>query len=128
MKNRPTPAVEKPTMLDIAWAAGIFEGEGHVSVSGTSLKVAVTQKDDWLPCRLRDLFGGLIYKHKARPINEWVVSGPRARGFIFTIFAFLSPRRKEQTRKALNGSAKCISRSERLRQLRRKGTIWQRSS
>lgn len=96
------PSVQSPTLSDISWAAGIYEGEGHIQKpppDGHSQRVCVAQKDLWLLRRLKKLFGGSIY---LRPrCSYWYISGKRARGFAFTIYSFLSPWRKLQIRKAL---------------------------
>ena len=94
-----------PTPLDIAWAAGIYEGEGHALVANEtrSASIGVTQKDEWLLLRLKELFGGSIYRdpmHK-RPCSVWCVTGARARGFAMTIFSFLSPRRQTRIKEML---------------------------
>lgn len=100
-RHRPT---EHPTVKDIAWAAGIFEGEGHVnSRKGSSLYVGIGQKEPWLVHRLKALFGGGVIHYRTATSPEywrWQVNGPRARGFMLTIFEFLSPRRKDQFLKA----------------------------
>lgn len=97
-----------PTLLDIAWAAGIFEGEGHARGGRThpgggkdyTTYVCVTQKHPWLCFRLKALFGGTVYtyKHKYKETlgeyHRWVLSGPRARGFLMTVYKFLSPENK----------------------------------
>jgi len=91
---------QKPTVQDIYWAAGIYEGEGTCNNPKNSEKVAVSQKDTWLLYRLQELFGGAIYPdHK--PCSVWNLSGARARGFLQTIYMLLSPRRQEQIRKCL---------------------------
>lgn len=99
-----------PTMLEIAWAAGIFEGEGS-SNRGSTEMVRVGQKDKWLVERLRDLFGGKIYfknGHATAPSDgvlriwqswQWYLAGARARGFLMTIYPYLSPWRQAQTRR-----------------------------
>jgi hypothetical protein len=102
---------EHPTLLQIAWAAGVFEGEGHcrryfndkAKISRGSELVTVGQKDPWLCPRLRDLFGGTVRRHRRQNIewHVWTLHGARARGFLMTIFTFLSPRRKQQVREAL---------------------------
>lgn len=96
------PATATPTSLDIAWAAGIYEGEGHC---GRRYYAEVTQKDGWVPQRLAELFGGAAeqtaFKHGI--YWRWWITGTRARGFLMTIYMFLSPRRKEQVRIALRG-------------------------
>jgi hypothetical protein len=103
-KRKPT---EHPTMMQIAWAAGCYEGEGSVlprnsAYGGKSPIVSLTQKDDWLCARLRALFGGQVrkYQMRGRFYNYWRLTGPRGIGFLMTIYSFLSPRRKEQVRVA----------------------------
>lgn len=98
-------AVESPTILDIAWAAGIYEGEGHVQRQYQRQRCCVTQKDTWILEKLKRLFGGSIYTAKTgAKCSAWYISGPRARGFLYTIFCFLSPRRKQQILEKL----KCV--------------------
>lgn len=89
--------VAQPTMQAIAWAAGIFEGEGSTDKHGT---VAIVQKDPWILHRLCSLFGGEVKPYKWKPqaklYYHWRLHGGRARGFLLTIFTYLSPRRHEQ--------------------------------
>ncbi len=96
--NAPT---EKPTSHDIAWAAGIYEGEGHIEYDRCEA-VRIGQNGPWLPERLRALFGGRV---SARPSRSnfyiWISSGARARGFIMSVYGLLSPRRQLQARKAM---------------------------
>ena len=108
--NPSRPASLRPTVLDIAWAAGIFEGEGNCNLDGTTTRATVTQKDRWLLDRLSDLFGGNVHERRAQyvlvngkrtTVTSWGLYGARARGFLMTIYLFLSPRRKEQVRRAL---------------------------
>lgn len=106
-------ATERPTIHDICWAAGIYEGEGSVVSSskrkGRHGSVMIGQKDPWLGERLKALFGGTItVQHqktagRSEPITMyyWGISGARARGFLMTIYQFLSPRRQERIREAL---------------------------
>ena len=94
-----------PTTLDIAWAAGIYEGEGTCQRTTTE-KVQVGQKNHWLCARLRALFGGWVFEYKSGPNlghQRWVLTGPRARGFLLTIFTFLSPHRQKQVMVTLRG-------------------------
>lgn len=95
-------ATVTPSGRDIAWAAGIYEGEGNVGVSDERyIRVLVTQKDTWLLFRLQKLFGGRVSARDKRACHYWAASGPRARGFIYTIFPYLSPRRQNQLKAAL---------------------------
>ena len=86
-------AVCRPSLLDIAWAAGIYEGEG--SVQRNTGAVGICQKDKEILLRLTKLFGGSISSCGNRPLFQWHISGARARGFLLTIFSFLSLRRKQ---------------------------------
>lgn len=100
-------AVRKPTAIDVAWAAGIYEGEGscitnHNGTGNKSFVVSVNQKDPELLYRMREMFGGSIklcnrkFNGILRPIYHWKICGDRARAFIFTVYPFLTARRKEQ--------------------------------
>ncbi len=103
--RRRVPVAElHPSTLDIAWAAGVYEGEGTAGIS-TSI-VSVMQKDLWLCRRLQQLFGGSIRTLEPRracpnPIHHWQICGGRARGFLWTVYRFLSPRRQAQARRML---------------------------
>lgn len=100
---------ERPTMKDIAWAAGIFEGEGHAFVHrtrrGATGQIVVTQKDRWILDRLKALFGGSVYVYtqgaRDYTMSYWKLSGARGRGFLLTVFTWLSPRRRAQVRLAM---------------------------
>lgn len=87
--------------IDIAWAAGIYEGEGSVAFYGRKepgrSRIIVVQKDPWILYRLQSLFGGSVDgPYKSRNVQMWRITGPRAAGFAMTIFSFLSPRRRQQ--------------------------------
>ena len=89
-----------PTMLDIAWAAGIYEGEGTTCFNNKTEQVVVSQKDPWILKKLREFFGGSVNPKTGGGFN-WLISGSLARGFLMTIFTFQSPWRKEQIKKCL---------------------------
>jgi hypothetical protein len=107
---------EHPNSLDIAWAAGIFEGEGSCCLQRYGFFIALFQKERWLLDRLRALFGGSVndgYQgagsfNAGEPIAHWQLSGARARGFVMTIYKFLSPHRKERIREALAPRSKMV--------------------
>ena len=105
-QKQPAP-VQRPTLLDIAWAAGIYEGEGTCSVGGggKSFSVAVTQKDPELLRRLCRLFGGYILRPTPDGCSRWLLSGIRGAGFAFTIFGFLTARRRLQVKIALRAAS-----------------------
>mgnify|MGYP001564057376 CR=1 FL=1 len=95
------PSKRRPSLLDIAWAAGIFEGEGSCHSPKNSTIATVVQKDEWLLRCLQELFGGAVSKRRTKDISDWRLCGAAARGFLFTIFTFLSPRRRIQAIAAL---------------------------
>lgn len=81
----------KISMKEIAWAAGFYEGEGTFTKNGVC---SVTQKDIWPLQFLQSNFGGEITEYNG--YHYWRIYGGRARGFLLTIFTFLSPRRRRQ--------------------------------
>ena len=88
----------RPTIRDIVWAAGVYEGEGSVQEQRGGAQIHLGQKDQWVAYRLRDLFGGSVCERKMnnQPFYDWHVSGVRARGALLTMLCFLSPRRQGQ--------------------------------
>jgi hypothetical protein len=101
--NRPElDATKVPTAIDIAWSAGIYEGEGCCHLAGgkgkRGLMAAVGQKDPELLYRLRDWFGGSIRKGSSNgfTIHYWSICGDRARIFIALIYGYMTARRKGQ--------------------------------
>lgn len=105
--------LEHPRLLDIPWAAGCFEGEGSTIIdrreNNVSVMALLVQKDRWLCDRYQALFGGSVTAHVQHPsanpkpitMHYWRLTGPRARGFLMTIYKFLSPRRQQRIREAL---------------------------
>ena len=100
-------AVERPTTRDIAWAAGFFEGEGSVrkvSKVHHTPEVRIGQLNKEPVEKMLRLFGGALHCYKTsrgKDIWTWAVYGSRCRGFVMTIYQFLSDRRKEQVLAAL---------------------------
>lgn len=108
-------AIKFPTAIDVAWAAGIYEGEGscvttNATAASKSFNVCVAQKDPEMLFRMRDLFGGTIsnyertFNGKVCPISHWKICGDRARTFIAVVYPFLTARRKEQIEATPAGS------------------------
>lgn len=84
-----------PTAMDVAWSAGIYEGEGCCQCSGRGrFGLRVTQKDPEILYRLRDWFGGSITRQGVCKV--WLACGDRARYFIALIYPFLTARRRFQ--------------------------------
>jgi hypothetical protein len=95
-------AIKVPTNLDVAWAAGIYEGEGSCvcpNVNGShSFGVQVSQKDPELLYKMRDMFGGSVkpYMNGGFSIYHLKICGDRGRVFLATIYPYLTVRRKAQ--------------------------------
>ena len=101
--NKPElDATKVPTAIDIAWAAGIYEGEGCCRLCGggtgkRGFTAAVAQKDPELLYRLRDWFGGSILDQGPKhDLRIWNIGGDRARIFISLIYGYMTARRKSQ--------------------------------
>lgn len=98
--NRPDlDATKVPTDRDIAWAAGIYEGEGTCRLcgKGRGFMASVTQKDPEILFRLRDWFGGSVRDNgTGQGIHTWDICGDRARIFMGLIYEFMTARRRTQ--------------------------------
>lgn len=97
-----------PTAVEIAWAAGIFEGEGSISIVWLPrggypiLKVTMTDLD--VMQRFAAVTGIALagpYAGTNKPFWAAQANGKRAVGIAQTFFPFLGERRREQVRKAL---------------------------
>lgn len=100
-RNKPElDATKVPTEIDIAWAAGIYEGEGTCRLVGKTKRgfmASVVQKDPELLYRLRDWFGGSVRDNGAKAkVKIWDCCGDRARIFIALIYRFMTARRRAQ--------------------------------
>jgi len=106
------PASVRPTVRDLAWAAGFMEGEGCFRRQSRCTRLSAKQIGTREPLeRLVAMFGGVIHsvsnEHnrrrggKARDGWEWTACGARARGVAMTLFPLLSRRRQDQVRRAL---------------------------
>src|SRR5271170_6920004 len=96
-------ATKVPSLIDIAWSAGIYEGEGCCRLAGKTkrgLMIQVAQKDPELLYRLRDWFGGSVkFAHCStvpadQQVYSWSACGDRARIFLALIYSFMTARRK----------------------------------
>jgi len=101
--NKPEMAPTKvPTALDIAWAAGVYEGEGSCRLCGKTKRgfmSATVQKDPEILYRLRDWFGGRVnVRDRGTDFSQyvWDVCGDHGRIFMALIYEYMSARRKTQ--------------------------------
>ena len=82
----------------VAWVAAWYDGEGSANSSAACLRLHITQKDDWVVNRLRDVIGvGHVYPRNDG-CSTYSVSGTQAETLASTILSWLSPRRQEQIR------------------------------
>lgn len=115
-----------PTRDDIVYAAGFYDGDGSCAgrtkhgKKSNGVSVSITQKDrkvcEWFCAR----FGGSIGisakvtwgRKEPTTYYVWRIGGPRAHGFLLTIFTKLSQRRKEQIKAALSRVTPDVSHTE----------------
>lgn len=103
-------ATVTPTIRNLEWAAGLYEGEGSCSCGnrpGDGFQVTMTQNNIEPLDRMHRLFGGRK-PYLSRPAtgnrsdqHRWYASGCRARGIVMTLYPLLSTKRQAQIRKAL---------------------------
>lgn len=103
-------SVTPVSLADLTWAAGFLEGEGcFFAKSGHRFRspgIRAAQVQRWPLEKLQRLFGGNIGSH--RPTNPkhslyyyWSIGGPRGAGVVYTLYTFLSPKRRDSIRDAL---------------------------
>jgi hypothetical protein len=96
--------------LDVAWAAGFWEGEGSVSHSSFT----ACQKSRWPLERLVEMFGGSISYKPQDGCHSWWLSGERGRLFARAIRPYLSPRRIAQIEKTLLPRTKIMTSHQKI--------------
>lgn len=94
------------TKEEVAWAAGLFEGEGTISVSSGTVTVRVRNTDDWVIERFADIVErGTVYgpySHNGRngfrrkPFWDWVAQAYDALDVLALLGTWLSPRRLDR--------------------------------
>lgn len=97
------PPAREPSDIDIAWLAGLFEGEGSVTgKNGKKAVVSIPQKDAEILFRCREMLGGSISKviREDTHLHVFSLCGDGGRRFLQAIYPFMSTRRKMQIEKA----------------------------
>jgi hypothetical protein len=98
------PALSSPSIRDISFAAGFYEGEGSLTPNGT---VQIVQNDREILDKMQSLFGGKVYgPYKGSSTNEYhvlTITRERALGFLLTIFTMLSKQRRKEIKSLLEG-------------------------
>ena len=98
-------AEREPTELEVAWAAGFYEGEGSCGCSpkAKSLHVSLPQHNVEPLIKLKQLFGGGIHTPVSGRPSIWQIYGPRAYRFLEAIYPYLSEKRQAQVDRAYRG-------------------------
>lgn len=94
--------------LDLAWAAGLFDGEGHTGARLTKygtiqIQMQMHQKGLEVLTRLQEVLGGKIYQVKTRDnIHFWTVGKlASVENIIYDLWPYLSEPKQLQILKAL---------------------------
>lgn len=114
-KVTPERTPKQHSEMICGWAAGLFEGEGSVSMRS----VVISQKDTWCLHLLRMHFGGTVGPPRADGVSQWWVCGQGARDFVKCILPMLSPRRQRQFTEIFVTDEKLAARREAYKQLLR---------
>jgi len=98
-------AAARLTAIDIAWLAGLIEGEGNISINGRAFTIRVKMTDHDVILHAAQLLDGKVYPSKVpagrRP--QWLtqVKGAPAAGWAMTLYPWLGQRRRQQVREGL---------------------------
>ncbi len=96
----------KPRKEEMAWVAGIFEGEGCVLITkGLHLRVTVTNTDMRLLGELKRICGGDIthggITKKAKHVRRWRIENSKAFDFLRDIYPYTVGNKREEIALAL---------------------------
>ena len=92
---------------EVAWLAGIYEGEGNCSIrTGRNFRVEIAMTDEDVMQHLYQIVGiGSIKLYPARgaykPVTRWSVGGKEAVLFLEKILPWLGCRRSERATQAI---------------------------
>ena len=102
--------------IDIAWAAGLFEGEGCINLPKVTrehgydspFRLVIQSTDEDVIIKICDLIEG-CYKqgphkptgHGIKLVHRFVIQGKNAVGFSYQILPHLCSRRSERLQEAL---------------------------
>ncbi len=104
---------------DIAWAAGLLEGEGSFYLrNDATAKIQCGMTDLDVLEKLQGIFGGKIYKQKIvndkwKQVWVWNLEGPKAFSAMLEIRPFLLKRRASKVDEIIKG---CLDHKERQSQ------------
>lgn len=90
--------------VELGWAAGFLEGEGHFAAHRNSPVVTAVQKEREPLDRLHAVFGGAMSaytRNDGRSYYRWQACGQRGAACMMTLYALLSSRRQARIEDAL---------------------------
>jgi len=98
--------------VDIAWVAGIFEGEGTISFSGSYPQIAVSMTDFDVISKLGEVTGlGTITKRRLQePYKQQWTWGVWNRRDVARLLCAISPLMGQRRRERIAGAAELLSR------------------
>lgn len=91
----------------LAWAAGLFDGEGHFRAQyyknkPHQLRVSFSQKDPEVLYKLQSLFGGNIYKPKNYNHYQYLLSkNDKALNVMAQLWPWLGSKKRQQFKEAM---------------------------
>jgi hypothetical protein len=111
-KNDKTPLQPFTSREDIIWAAGLFEGEGWISIQGRTPSIGIQMCDKPILDRFRIYVGiGNIYSRKTKSTPEiksrkpqwaWRASGfQRVQAILAYLWPWLGARRRARAKQVL---------------------------
>lgn len=105
---------ENPTETELAWAAGIVDGEGCICIYGRhgrvskkgvhalQLIVNVTNTDPRMPIKMKEIFGGHLTgsverrnNPRRRPCMVWTITGKPAGSALVKMMPYLVVKREQ---------------------------------
>jgi len=92
-----------PRRERLAWAAGLFDGEGCFYTSRVTPAASITQKDRRVLDDFRSVvvMGSVYYSHVGTPYHYQVTGLERVQALIAMLWSWLGEVKREQARKVL---------------------------
>lgn len=105
--------------IDLAWIAGFLEGEGsfHGNVASSQITVSAVQVNPEPLKNLQAVLGGTLYQYTNKAgcvFWRWAIHGSHAIGVAFTVYHWLSRRRRQQVVKMVSHWKACPGRNNSL--------------
>lgn len=114
------------------WAAGLFEGEGSITIDGARVKATIQMTDLDILERMQEAFGGQVYftgKQQEHHKDSWrwyISKTSDAIAFLNEIYPYMGTRRRARIEEARiaatqNRSILAKEKHDKVRQLRSEG-------